>query len=42
MEVLEDFFLEFVECLEEDIVDKVIFLERWVLELEKDSVVVGE
>lgn len=42
MEVLEDFFFEFVEGLEEDIVDKVVFLERCVLELEKDMVVIGE
>jgi Rab11 family-interacting protein 3/4 len=39
MEAFEDPPLEPVEGQEEEIDDKVIFLERWVSELEKDSMV---
>ncbi|XP_037057261.1 rab11 family-interacting protein 3 isoform X4 [Peromyscus leucopus] len=42
MEALEDPPPEPVECPEEDIADKVIFLERRVSELEKDSAAAGE
>ncbi|XP_034360834.1 rab11 family-interacting protein 3 isoform X2 [Arvicanthis niloticus] len=42
MEALEDAPPESVECPEEDIADKVIFLERRVSELEKDSAAAGE
>ncbi|XP_021042224.1 rab11 family-interacting protein 3 isoform X2 [Mus caroli] len=42
MEALEDPLPEPVECPEEDIADKVIFLERRVSELEKDSAAAGE
>nr|XP_012593266.1 rab11 family-interacting protein 3 isoform X2 [Microcebus murinus] len=42
MEALEDSPTELVEGPEEDIADKVVFLERRVLELEKDTVATGE
>uniref|UniRef100_A0A8C2LD85 RAB11 family interacting protein 3 (class II) n=1 Tax=Cricetulus griseus TaxID=10029 RepID=A0A8C2LD85_CRIGR len=42
MEALDDPPPEPVECPEEDIADKVIFLERRVSELEKDSAAAGE
>ncbi|XP_051024386.1 rab11 family-interacting protein 3 isoform X2 [Acomys russatus] len=42
MEALEEPPPEPVECPEEDIADKVIFLERRVSELEKDSAAAGE
>lgn len=42
MEALEDTPSEPVEGPEEDIADKVVFLERRVSELEKDSVAAGE
>ncbi|XP_053412880.1 rab11 family-interacting protein 3 isoform X4 [Nycticebus coucang] len=42
MEALEDPPTELVECPEEDIADKVVFLERRVLELEKDTAATGE
>ncbi|XP_069343283.1 rab11 family-interacting protein 3 isoform X2 [Eulemur rufifrons] len=42
MEALEDPPAELVEGPEEDIADKVVFLERRVLELEKDTVATGE
>uniref|UniRef100_A0A2K6EP63 Rab11 family-interacting protein 3 n=1 Tax=Propithecus coquereli TaxID=379532 RepID=A0A2K6EP63_PROCO len=42
MEALEDPPTEFVEGPEEDIADKVVFLERRVLELEKDTAATGE
>ncbi|XP_036051270.1 rab11 family-interacting protein 3 isoform X2 [Onychomys torridus] len=42
MEALEDPPPEPVECPEEDIADKVVFLERRVSELEKDSAAAGE
>ncbi|XP_004873841.1 rab11 family-interacting protein 3 isoform X2 [Heterocephalus glaber] len=42
MEALEDAPSEPVEAPEEDIADKVIFLERRVSELEKDSMAAGE
>ncbi|XP_076434230.1 rab11 family-interacting protein 3 isoform X2 [Peromyscus maniculatus bairdii] len=42
MEALEDPPPEPVECPDEDIADKVIFLERRVSELEKDSAAAGE
>ncbi|XP_012661302.1 rab11 family-interacting protein 3 isoform X2 [Otolemur garnettii] len=42
MEALEDPPTELMEGPEEDIADKVIFLERRVLELEKDTAATGE
>uniref|UniRef100_A0A2K6KC70 RAB11 family interacting protein 3 n=1 Tax=Rhinopithecus bieti TaxID=61621 RepID=A0A2K6KC70_RHIBE len=42
MEALEDPSPELVEGPEEDIADKVVFLERRVLELEKDTAATGE
>lgn len=42
MDALEDPPPEPVECPEEDIADKVVFLERRVSELEKDSAAAGE
>ncbi|XP_058536393.1 rab11 family-interacting protein 3 isoform X2 [Ochotona princeps] len=42
MDALEEPPLEPVECPEEDIADKVVFLERRVSELEKDTVATGE
>ncbi|CAO2642361.1 Rab11 family-interacting protein 3 [Lemmus lemmus] len=42
MDALEDPLPEPVECPEEDIADKVVFLERRVSELEKDSAAAGE
>nr|XP_035122226.1 rab11 family-interacting protein 3 isoform X2 [Callithrix jacchus] len=42
MEALEDPSPELVESPEEDIADKVVFLERRVLELEKDTAATGE
>ncbi|XP_010337262.2 rab11 family-interacting protein 3 isoform X2 [Saimiri boliviensis] len=42
MEALEDPSPELVEIPEEDIADKVVFLERRVLELEKDTAATGE
>ncbi|XP_017366370.1 rab11 family-interacting protein 3 isoform X1 [Cebus imitator] len=42
MEALEDPSPELLESPEEDIADKVIFLERRVLELEKDTAATGE
>uniref|UniRef100_A0A8C9AE77 Rab11 family-interacting protein 3 n=1 Tax=Prolemur simus TaxID=1328070 RepID=A0A8C9AE77_PROSS len=42
MEALEDPPTELAEGPEEDIADKVVFLERRVLELEKDTVATGE
>ncbi|XP_064218342.1 rab11 family-interacting protein 3 isoform X2 [Aotus nancymaae] len=42
MEALEDPSPELMESPEEDIADKVVFLERRVLELEKDTAATGE
>ncbi|XP_060116807.1 rab11 family-interacting protein 3 isoform X2 [Heteronotia binoei] len=42
VDVMEESFQNNVECLEEDIADKVIFLEKRVTELEKDTVANGE
>ncbi|XP_034986961.2 rab11 family-interacting protein 3 isoform X6 [Zootoca vivipara] len=42
LDVMEEPFRNNTECLEEDITDKVIFLEKRVTELEKDTVANGE
>ncbi|XP_033023652.1 rab11 family-interacting protein 3 isoform X1 [Lacerta agilis] len=42
LDVMEEPFRNNIECLEEDITDKVIFLEKRVTELEKDTVANGE
>ncbi|XP_045849721.1 rab11 family-interacting protein 3 isoform X2 [Meles meles] len=42
MDALQDPAPDPVECMEEDIADKVVFLERRVSELEKDTVASGE
>nr|XP_013223508.2 rab11 family-interacting protein 3 isoform X3 [Columba livia] len=40
--VMEESYRDTLECLEEDITDKVIFLEKRVTELEKDTAANGE
>ncbi|NXU54810.1 RFIP3 protein, partial [Turnix velox] len=40
--VMEDSYRETLECTEEDITDKVVFLEKRVTELEKDTATNGE
>nr|XP_028562557.1 rab11 family-interacting protein 3 [Podarcis muralis] len=42
LDVMEEPFRNNTECLEEDITDKVIFLEKRVTELEKDTAANGE
>ncbi|KAM9016017.1 rab11 family-interacting protein 3 isoform 1-T1 [Ara ararauna] len=40
--VMEDSYQDMLECTEEDITDKVVFLEKRVTELEKDTAANGE
>ncbi|KFQ54732.1 Rab11 family-interacting protein 3, partial [Nestor notabilis] len=40
--VMEDSYRDTLECTEEDITDKVVFLEKRVTELEKDTAANGE
>ncbi|KFO71232.1 Rab11 family-interacting protein 3, partial [Cuculus canorus] len=42
VEVMEESYRDTLECTEEDITDKVVFLEKRVTELEKDTAANGE